>query len=184
MQISLLGSEQVSTQSCCTIWTVWMIIVPNLRWRTFRYWAVRASDVQGIGSILIGDTGQFLYWLWPHYQHKPTLNMQTSFNPSSVASSLQHPCNNNVLRLFLPVSCTKSTINQKEWHVATKRLNLVLENKQIKRMFSLRYFNNPLQYCYQRTTQMTRAWLFWMLNLECTFCQIFLLQFSLLFPIK
>ena len=48
--------------------------------------------------------------------------MQTSFNPSSVASSLQHPCNNNVLRLFLPVSCTKSTLNQKEWHVATKRL--------------------------------------------------------------
>ncbi len=99
-----------------------MIIVPHLRWRTFRYWAVRASDVQGIGSSPIGDTGQFLYWLWPHYQHKPTLNMQTSFNPSSVASSLQLPCNNNVLRLFLPVSCTKSTINQKEWHVATKRL--------------------------------------------------------------
>jgi hypothetical protein len=38
-----------------------MIIVPNLRWRTFRYWAVRASDVQGIGSSPIGDAGQFLY---------------------------------------------------------------------------------------------------------------------------
>jgi hypothetical protein len=27
-----------------------MIIVPHLRWRTFRYWAIRASDVRGIGS--------------------------------------------------------------------------------------------------------------------------------------
>ncbi len=27
-----------------------MLIVPHLRWRTFRYWAIRASDVRGIGS--------------------------------------------------------------------------------------------------------------------------------------
>jgi hypothetical protein len=27
-----------------------MIIVPNLRWRTFRYWATRATDVKGMGS--------------------------------------------------------------------------------------------------------------------------------------
>ncbi len=97
------------------------------REQIFWKWAdiLGLEPVQGIGSSPIGDSGQFLYWLWPHYQHKPTLNMQTSFNPSSVASSLQHPCNNNVLRLFLPVSCTKSTINQKEWHVATKRLDIL-----------------------------------------------------------
>ena len=32
-----------------------MIIVPNLRWRTFRYWAVRATDVWGIGLSPRGE---------------------------------------------------------------------------------------------------------------------------------
>jgi hypothetical protein len=27
-----------------------MIIVPNLLWLTFRYWAIRATDVYGMGS--------------------------------------------------------------------------------------------------------------------------------------
>ncbi len=36
--------------SCCRMWTVWMIIVPNLRWRTFRDWTIRATDVQRMGS--------------------------------------------------------------------------------------------------------------------------------------
>ena len=31
-----------------------MIIVPNLRWRTFRYWAVRATVACGIGSSPAG----------------------------------------------------------------------------------------------------------------------------------
>jgi hypothetical protein len=37
------------------------IILPNLRRQTFRFWAVRASDVQGIGSSPVRDTGYFLY---------------------------------------------------------------------------------------------------------------------------
>jgi hypothetical protein len=56
------------------------------------------------------------------------INPRSTCKPAStllpVASSLQHPCYNNVLRLFLPVPCTKSIINQKEWHVATKRLEI------------------------------------------------------------
>jgi hypothetical protein len=43
---SSMGSEPVSALSSCRIWTVWMIIVPHLRWRTFRYWAIRATDVR------------------------------------------------------------------------------------------------------------------------------------------
>jgi hypothetical protein len=39
---------------CCRIWTVGMIIVPNLRWRTFRFWAVRATDVRDMGSSPFG----------------------------------------------------------------------------------------------------------------------------------
>jgi hypothetical protein len=47
--------------------------------------------------------------------NKPTtLNLQARFKPS----------NDNVLRLFLPVSCTKNTINQKKRHVAIKYLNV------------------------------------------------------------
>jgi hypothetical protein len=35
-----------------------VIIVPNLRWRTFRYRAVRASDMQGIGvRVPLGTLG-------------------------------------------------------------------------------------------------------------------------------
>jgi hypothetical protein len=31
-----------------------MIIMPNLRWQTFTYWAVKDTDVQGIGSSPVG----------------------------------------------------------------------------------------------------------------------------------
>jgi hypothetical protein len=31
-----------------------MIIVPNLRWQTFRYWAVRATAASGTGSSPAG----------------------------------------------------------------------------------------------------------------------------------
>jgi hypothetical protein len=59
-----------------------------------------------------------------------------------VASSLQHPCSNNVLRLFLyHVHCTTNTINQKEWHVATKRLTFKYRkgrNLEMHRILPLR----------------------------------------------
>jgi hypothetical protein len=89
-----------------------MIIVPNLRWRTFRYWAVRASDVHGIESRWeLGNSST------DFNLKKTNINPRSTCKPASthlpVASSLQHPCNNNVLLLFLPVPCTKSTINQK-----------------------------------------------------------------------
>jgi hypothetical protein len=45
-----LNREPVTALSCCRILTVLMIIVPNLLWRTFRYWAVRVSDVWGLVS--------------------------------------------------------------------------------------------------------------------------------------
>jgi hypothetical protein len=47
-----------------------------------------------------------------------------------VASSLQHPCSNNVLRLFLYHVQQKNTINQKECHVATKHLNKELRYRE------------------------------------------------------
>ncbi len=37
------------------IWTVWMIIVPNLRWRTFRYWAIRVTGMWDMGSSPSGQ---------------------------------------------------------------------------------------------------------------------------------
>jgi hypothetical protein len=33
--------------------------VPKLRWRTFRYWAVRATDAQDMGSSPGGGKGHF-----------------------------------------------------------------------------------------------------------------------------
>jgi hypothetical protein len=51
-----MGSEPVSALSCCRIWTVRMIIIPFLPWRTFRYCrAVRDTDVRDIGSSPLGD---------------------------------------------------------------------------------------------------------------------------------
>ncbi len=51
---SLAGSESVTAISC-RIQTVWMIIELNLRWRTFRYWAVLSHCCMGaIGSSPAG----------------------------------------------------------------------------------------------------------------------------------
>jgi hypothetical protein len=78
---------------------------------------VRGID---IGSIPVGDTVLTLTFENQTNPQHSTCNAASSLLP--VASSLQHPSNNKVLRLSLPVSCTKqNTINQKEWHVATKR---------------------------------------------------------------
>jgi hypothetical protein len=51
---SSVGSVPVSALSSCRIWTVWMIKVPNLRWRIFRYWAFRATDVWDMIQFLLG----------------------------------------------------------------------------------------------------------------------------------
>jgi hypothetical protein len=50
-------------------------------------------------------------------------DLKTQVSPQTQPASPLHPFNNNVLRLFLHVSCTKNNkINQKERHVATKGL--------------------------------------------------------------
>ncbi len=94
-KMSPSGSESVTALSCCRIWTVWMIIVPNLRWRTFRYWAVRAADVRDIGSSPEGE-----HWVIPLLTlpwKSQVTTLQTSYNPTSSrfqsTSSMQPQCN-------------------------------------------------------------------------------------------
>ncbi len=98
---SPLGSEPVTALSSCRIWTVWMIIVPHLRWRTFRYWAIRASDVRGTGLSLgtLGNSSTDFDLKTHVYPQRSPCKPASTLLP--VASSLQHPCSNNVWRLFL-----------------------------------------------------------------------------------
>jgi hypothetical protein len=44
IQMSPSGYEPVTALSCCWIWTVWIIIVSNLPWRTFR---INSADRTG-----------------------------------------------------------------------------------------------------------------------------------------
>ncbi len=109
MQNAPSGNEPVTALSCCRIWTVWMIIVPNLRWRIFRYWAVRASDVRDIGSSPEGE-----HWVIPLLTltwKSQVTTLQTNCKPATIqlsdASSPHHQCNHNVMYLLMSASCTK-----------------------------------------------------------------------------
>jgi len=68
----------------------------SFRWRTFRYWAVKATDdVSVIGSSPVGALGNS----FTYFDLKTHINSHHSTcKPASillhVASSLQHPCNN------------------------------------------------------------------------------------------
>ncbi len=94
-----------------------MIIVPHLRWRTFRYWAIRASDARHRFESRWG------HWVIPlltltlkfhdYLQRSPSKPASTLL---PVASSLHHPCSNNVLRLFLYY------VQHKEKHNKSKRV--------------------------------------------------------------
>ncbi len=111
-----------------------MIIVPNLSWRTFRYWAVRTSDVRDIGSSPEGE-----HWVIPlltlTWKSRVT-TLQTNCKPATIqlpaASSPHHPCNHDVMYLLMSVSSTKKSINQKEWHIATKRLIIPAQGEFVK----------------------------------------------------
>ncbi len=101
-------------------------LVPNLRWRTFRYWAVRATVAGGTGwspAACWGKIGQFLYWLWPyrsksksqHTTSKPTsILLQDASGPRQQAKQCNTPAH-----VFILYDKPKKQINQKEWHVAT-----------------------------------------------------------------
>ncbi len=72
------------------IWTVWTKIVPNLRWRIFRYWAVRATDVWNMGSNPLWGMAQFLYWLWPKNKQASSQLQDTSTTQNSKQNNVGH----------------------------------------------------------------------------------------------
>ncbi len=75
------GSEHVSALSCWRIWTVW---------RTFRYWAVRATETWV--RVPLGGEAQFLYWLKPKTQQlsSSASMFQVIFKTLNI---LEHPLN-------------------------------------------------------------------------------------------
>ncbi len=81
----------------------------------------RASDEWAIGWVPLGTLGNS----YTDFDLKNHINPQRS--TCKPASSLLPVASN--LRIFLPVPCSKNTINQihVEWHVATKRLTFSIQ---------------------------------------------------------
>jgi hypothetical protein len=127
MQKSLWGGEPVSALSFCRIWTVWMIIVPNLRWRTFRYWALRATNLHG---IVMSPRRERVLTLTSQIK-PPTSQTLTSCSPSSISHHLHHLSHQilvNVIPMCRTAVCSmqeKWKIKIKEWHVAAKPLSII-----------------------------------------------------------
>ncbi len=49
------GSKSVTALSCCQIQTVWIVIVPNVRWRTFwlRQWICDRTDTDSLDDNIV-----------------------------------------------------------------------------------------------------------------------------------
>ncbi len=93
--------------SCCRTWTVWLIIVSNLRWRTFRYWTVRATDVRDMDSSPIGGLAQFLYWLLP----KTITTTQLLSKQASSTCNLQDTSATQPQAIIIYVLCNRTYTN-------------------------------------------------------------------------
>ncbi len=107
----------------CEIQAEWL---PNLRWQTFRYWAIRATDVYGLGSSPRGKWSIIVLALTSQIQ-PPTSPTFTSSSPSSISHHLHHFSSSRLVYVIqcvslLSVQCNKNNKYQKERHVAAKPL--------------------------------------------------------------
>ncbi len=69
-------------QQGCRIWTVWMIKVPHLRWRTFRYWAIEPLMLETHVRVLLGAWHNSSTDFNPKNNHNNSAPLHASFQSS------------------------------------------------------------------------------------------------------